>query len=169
MRDALHRAERALELLVRGAALLAGAVLFALMLLTVYSVVMRYVFNAPPYFTLDLSKMMLVPAVFFGLAYCGWTGGHIAVDLIGALGAPRLTRWIDAAVRLACVLVLGLTTWMLAGLAVDAREFEEATNLIEIPHHPFVWMMVAGAALYTAALAGLLARAVEGREDPPRS
>lgn len=158
-----------LDRIVRHFALAAGGVLFLLMLLTVYSVILRYVFNAPPFFTLDVSQMMLVPVVFFGLAYCGWTGGHIAVDLIETLGMPRLTRWTDIAVRFVCALVLGLLSWKLVGLAFDSAEFEEATNLIEIPYHPFVWVMVAGSVLYTVVLAALMLRAVRGQEDPPKS
>jgi len=158
-----------LDRIVRGFALVAGAVLFALMLLTVYSVIMRYVFNAPPFFTLDTSKMMLIPVVFFGLAYCGWTGGHIAVDLIGALAPGNIVRWVDVVVRLICASLLGLLTWQLVILARDAGELGEATNLIEIPHQPFVWLMVAGAGLYTAVLVALAARAIRGQPDPPRS
>ena len=161
--------DKLIEKGVRAIALLGGGVLFALMLLTVYSVVMRYVFNAPPYFTLDVSKMALVPVVFLGLAYCGWTGGHIAVDLIGALGRPRLTRWTDAGVRLVCAAFMGLYTWQLVKLAQDSLDFEEATNLIEIPHFPFVLVMAFGAALYGIVLLFLMARSIRGHDDPPRA
>jgi len=154
---------------VRASALLGGAVLFALMLLTVYSVVMRYLFNAPPYFTLDVSKMALVPVVYLGLAYCGWTGGHIAVDLVGALGRPALTRWTDAGVRLLCALLMGLYAWQLVKLAQDSLDFEEATTLLEIPHFPFILFMAFGAALYCVVLLFLMARSIRGRDDPPRA
>ena len=159
----------AIDRLVRFFALVAGSVLFGLMLLTVYSVVMRYAFNAPPIFTLDLSNMMLIPAVAFGIAYCGWTGGHIAVDLIGALGRPGLVRWTDAAVRLVCAAVIGLWAWKLAELAIDSREIGDATNMVQIPHYPFIWTMAAGAALYALVLVALAVRAYRGMEDPPSS
>ena len=70
--------------IVRAVALTGGIILFGLMLLTVYSVIMRYVFNAPPFFTLDTSKMMLIPVVFFSLAYCGWTGGMARINALYA-------------------------------------------------------------------------------------
>lgn len=160
---------RVVERGVRIAALVGGLVLMLLMLLTVYSVVMRYVFNAPPHFTLDASKMLLVPVVFLGLAYCGWTGGHIAVDLIGALGRPSLTRWTDVAVRLLCAALVGLLTWELAGLVASSIEFDEVTNLIELPHYPFVAVMVFGAGLYALVLVLLTLRSLAGKADPPRS
>ena len=155
--------------IVRAVALTGGIILFGLMLLTVYSVIMRYVFNAPPFFTLDTSEMMLIPVVFFSLAYCGWTGGHIAVDLIGLTGWPRLVRWTDICVRLVCAALIGLLTWKLVGLAFDAIEFDDVTNLIEIPHYPFVGVMIFGSGLYTVVLIALMIRAIRGQQDPPRS
>ena len=158
-----------LERTVRSFALLAGIVLFALMLVTVYSVVMRYVFNAPPLFTLDLSRMILIPIAVFGLAYCGWTGGHIAVDLIGTFGRPQLVRWGDVVIRGLCAGVIGLWTWMLVDLDFDSQEVGNATNMVQIPHHPFVWMMVVGGGLYALVLVALMLRSVRGEEDPPKS
>lgn len=155
--------------IVRFFAILAGIDLFGLMLLTVYSVVMRYVFNAPPFFTLDLSEMMLIPVVFFGLAYCGWTGGHIAIDLVGTLKMPALERVVDVAVRLACAAVVALWTWKLARLARDLQEVGNATNLVQIPHFPFVWAMVAGSGLFALACFGLALRSLRGQDDPPTS
>ena len=158
-----------LEKTVRSFALLAGMVLFALMLVTVYSVVMRYVFNAPPLFTLDLSRMILIPIAIFGLAYCGWTSGHIAVDLIGTFGRPQLVRWSDVCIRALCAGVIGLWTWKLVGLAIDSQEIGDATNMVQIPHYPFVWIMVIGCGLYTLVLVALMLRSVCGEEDPPTS
>jgi TRAP-type C4-dicarboxylate transport system permease small subunit len=127
------------------------------------------VFNAPPIFTLDASRMLLIPVVAFGLAYCGWTGGHIAVDLIGAVGPRWLVRWVDIVVRLVCAGVIGLWAWKLVGLAADSYEIGDATNMVQFPHYPFVWMMVAGAGLYALVLIALMMRALRGQEDPPRS
>lgn len=158
-----------LNRIVRFFALLCGVVLFALMLVTVYSVVMRYVFNAPPLFTLDLSRMLLIPVAVFGLAYCGWTGGHIAVDLIGALGRPRLVRCVDIIIRLVCAGFIGLWAWKLVGLALYSLEIGNATNMVQIPHHPFVWIMVMGVGLYAIVLFALARRAFNGEEDPPHS
>ena len=65
--------------------------------------------------------------------------------------------------------MIGLLTWKLVDLAIDAKDLGEATNLIEIPHHPFVWLMVIGSGLYTLVLVALMRRSVRGEEDPPKS
>jgi TRAP-type C4-dicarboxylate transport system permease small subunit len=158
-----------LEKTIRAFALFSGFVLFGLMLITVYSVVMRYAFNAPPLFTLDLSRMMLIPIAVAGLAYCGWTSGHIAVDLIGALGRPKFVRISDIIVRLLCAGMIGLWTWKLIHLALDSHEVGDATNMVQIPHYPFVWIMVASCGLFALVFLVLMMRTVSGKEDPPTS
>ena len=83
----------------------AGAALLWLMLLTVVAVVMRYVFNAPILGAQDISELSLAVVVFLGIPYCGWTGGHVAVDLISTVvgEAPAaLHRHPHAAARARC-------------------------------------------------------------------
>jgi hypothetical protein len=65
--------------------------------------------------------------------------------------------------------VIGLWTWMLVDLAFDSQEVGNATNMVQIPHHPFVWMMVVGGGLYALVLVALMLRSVRGEEDPPKS
>ncbi|MEK9685393.1 MAG: TRAP transporter small permease [Rhodospirillaceae bacterium] len=158
-----------LQKTIRAFALFSGFVLFGLMLITVYSVVMRYAFNAPPLFTLDLSRMMLIPVAVTGLAYCGWTSGHIAVDLIGTFGRPKLVRMSDIVVRCLCAWMVGLWTYKLIDLAIDSQEVGNATNMVQIPHYPFVWIMVASCGLFAIVFIGLMIRSIKGKEDPRTS
>ena len=84
-----------MERFVRLLALIGGLVLLCLMCLIVYSVFMRRVFNAPPLGVYDMAEVMLIPVVFFGLAYTGLTKGHIAVDLISVFAKRSVVRWSD--------------------------------------------------------------------------
>lgn len=149
MADEFGPRTRLLDRGVRVLALLGGMVLLWIMGLVVYSVCMRYFFNAPPLGVYDAAQVSLVPVVFFALAYTGWTGGHIAVDLIGSLGIPGLTRITDTFVRLVSTVLLGVLTWRAVINAGEALEFEEVTNLVEIPHFPFVCIMIFGAGVFT--------------------
>ncbi|MBM3609644.1 MAG: TRAP transporter small permease, partial [Alphaproteobacteria bacterium] len=76
-----------LDRFLRGMALAAGGVLLLLTFLTVVDVVLRYFFNAPFRGSLELTEYAMALIVFFSLAYAGWTGAHIAVDL--------LEKWLD--------------------------------------------------------------------------
>ena len=76
---------------LRVLALIGGGVLLVLMGYTVLDVVLRYVFNAPFSGSLELTEFAMSMIVFLGIAYCGWTGGHVAVDILERpLDDPRL-------------------------------------------------------------------------------
>ena len=165
MADEFGPATRVLDRGVRILAVLGGLVLLWIMGLVVYSVSMRYFFNAPPLGVYDAAQVSLVPVVFFALAYTGWTGGHIAVDLIGALGKPQLTRVTDTFVRLVSAILLGVLTWRGVLNAEEAIEFEEVTNLVEIPHFPFICIMIFGSAVFTVVSLVQAYRCMRGLND----
>lgn len=159
--------QRVLDRSVRAMAILAGASLLWLMVLVCYSVLMRRVFNAPPLGGTDIASVSLVPVVFLGFAYCAWTGGHIAVDVISSLNRPDITRWTDVVVRTLSGLLLGLLTWRCAVLFSDAAEIGEATELIEVPHSPFVAVMVLGSGVFALTFLVMAWRAWRGQPDAP--
>ncbi|ETX00769.1 MAG: hypothetical protein ETSY2_38515 [Candidatus Entotheonella gemina] len=132
------RAGRSVRLVDRGVrflAFLGGLALVWLMGLTVVAVIMRYVFGAPILGAQDISEMSLVLVAFLGLAYSGWTGAHIAVDLIGGMLPPGLTRWTDTVVRLIGAGLMAVVTWQTVRQGLDAAAYGEATNLVENPSH----------------------------------
>ncbi len=159
--------QRALDRLVRAMALVAGASLMWLMLLVCYAVLMRRVFNAPPLGGTDIASVSLVPVAFLGFAYCGWTGGHIAVDVISALKRPDITRWTDVVVRGLSAVLLGVLTWRCVVLFGDAAEIGEATELIEVPHTPFIGIMTFGTAVFALVFLVMAWRAWRGQPDAP--
>jgi len=156
---------------VRHLAILAGVTLLFLMLLTVYAVVMRYIFNAPILWALDYGRMGLVVLVFFGLGYCGLTGGHIAVDFIGVFASPRIVQISDVIVRSACVVLIGLMAWQGLQQGLDAFEMGEGTNELEIPLFPFFGVVAFGSIIYCFVLIIQVCRAARGDnlDDPGES
>jgi len=131
---------------------LGGALLLWLMLLTVVAVVMRYVFNAPILGAQDISELTLVAVVFLGLPYCGWTEGHVAVDVISAVVSERRLRIPDAVTRLLGGSLFLFLSWESIEQGLDAREYGAASNLVEIPHHPFFFLIGVCSFLYSMVL-----------------
>ncbi|MFQ5960773.1 MAG: TRAP transporter small permease [Candidatus Methylomirabilales bacterium] len=150
---------------VRLLAYLGGIMLLWLMGLTVVAVVMRYVFNAPILGAQDISELSLVLVVFFALAHCGWTGGHVAVDLIGTVLKPETLRWTDTLVRAISGLLFVYVTWQTMRQGLDALEFGEASNLVEIPHFPFILVVAFGSAVYALVLLVQAVRVARGLPD----
>ena len=159
--------EKALDRSVKAMAIMAGIALMGLMLVVCYAVFMRRVFNAPPLWGTDVASVLLVPVAFFGFAYCGWTGGHIAVDIISSLNRPNLTRWTDVIVRLLSAGMLGMLTWRCIVLLEDAIEIGEASELIEIPFAPFIVIMIIGSAVFTLTFLVMALRSWRGQPDAP--
>ena len=147
---------------VRHLAILAGVTLLFLMFLTVYAVIMRYVFNAPILWALDVARVGLVVLVFFGLAYCGLTGGHIAVDFIGIFAPPRIVQISDVVIRSICFVLIALMAWQAMQQGLDAIEMGEGTNELEIPLFPFFAVVAFGSVAYCIVLIIQVARAVRG-------
>lgn len=148
---------------VRLSALLSGIALLWLMGLTVVAVIMRYLFNAPILGAQDLSQVSLIVVVFPAMAYCGWTGGHVALDLIGTVLKADALRWTEGIVQAVCALLFLYITWQTWKRATDALQYGDATNLIEIPHWPFFLVIAAGSALYALVLFIHAIKASRGR------
>ena len=52
---------------------------------------LRYIFNRPFSGSLEVTEFAMSAIVFLGIAWCGWIGGHVAVDILERpLENPRL-------------------------------------------------------------------------------
>lgn len=156
--DPLDRAVRAL-------ALLAGAVLVLMVLLTVADVVMRYVFGAPIFGAQDLAQLGLLVVVFLSMAHCGRSGGHIAIEVITERLPRRVRRPIAAATAIIGATALLLLAWRAVIAGQRAAEFEAGSNLLGIPFAPFHGVIALGAALYALVLVADAVRALGGQRS----
>lgn len=62
------------------AAFLSGWIIFCLIFYNVYATIARYIFNAPPQGTTEISTYLIPVIAFLGLAYTLEVGKHIIVD-----------------------------------------------------------------------------------------
>ena len=148
-------------------AVVGGAVMLCLMALTVVAVTLRK-FNDPILGTQDLSEAGLTVVVFFAMAYSGWTGGHIAVDLIGNFVSQRRLAAVDAAVRIACGLFFLVAAWQSLSQGLDALEFGDGFNLLDIPHYPFYFVIAFGSLVFACVLVVLGLRSACGMPEIAR-
>lgn len=139
------------ERIFRTLALIGGCGLLLLLALTVAAVVMRKVFGSPLIGIFDISQVTLIVIVFSGMAYCGITRGHVAVDLFNDLFPSRVQKLLNVVVNLVTAALLGFMAWITVIRAFDAREINEATMMIFIPHFPFFLMAAVGLTAYAIA------------------
>lgn len=146
-------AERALVQLERAAralALLGGVLLVALAAFMTVDVALRAL-GAPLFGALDLVQLGLVVVVFAGIAHCGRTDGHVAVDLFFTRLGPRAAFAAELLVKLAALAILALLAWRMGWRAWTAAA-SDVSNLLQVPRQPFYAFAAAGIALYAAIL-----------------
>ena len=127
---------------------LAAAAVLAIMGISAFDIVARYIFNAPTSWAIEVSGYLLVAATFLGAAYAEKKGAHINVDiLVNNLSAkPRafltgLAAWLG-------VTFSAFAAWQSALFAyADYRNGTRFWGLLEtlqwIPQVPIVIGLVA--------------------------
>jgi TRAP-type C4-dicarboxylate transport system permease small subunit len=146
----LGTAERLFSRFLHALALIAGAILLVLMFYTVLDVILRYVFNAPFRSSLEFTQFCMAVVVFLGIAYCGWVGGHVAVDILERpLEKPGL-RWVPVVLTLASAALFAAIAWY--SLEDGIATMHRVSNMLRWPHWPFIFVTAAGSLLYAAVL-----------------
>lgn len=114
-------------------ALMGGAVLLGVALLTAWSTASGFFFGKPLPGDFELTQILVAVAVFSFLPYCQLTDANVTADLFTAGAGPRTV----AALRLlAALLALGISvllTWRTWAGMLDFRQFVETTTILKIP------------------------------------
>lgn len=77
-----EKTDRLIKYLTRIMAEISGWVMFSAMALVTLNVILRTFFNRPVLGTLEWVEILTSVTISFGLAYCAYTGSHIAIDFI---------------------------------------------------------------------------------------
>ncbi|MEM1298058.1 MAG: TRAP transporter small permease [Pseudomonadota bacterium] len=130
------REETLPERILRYAALGGGLALFGIMALVSISVFFRYLLGQPILGSQEIVEQGMAVVVMLAMPYTAMTGQHIRVDIFDRhLGAAG--RFIcDLVSRVIGIVVLALLIRKAADKALDAHEYEDVTNMLEIP----VWI-----------------------------
>jgi TRAP-type C4-dicarboxylate transport system permease small subunit len=135
---------------LRTLALISGGLLLVLMGFTVVDIVLRYAFNAPFSGSFEFTEFLMAAIVFLAVAYTGWTGGHIAVDLFERwLERPSL-RWLPAVISFAGAALFAVVAWQ-ATLETIAT-IDQISNMLRWPHYPFRFTVAFGSAMFALVL-----------------
>ncbi len=100
-----------------------GPLIMATMLVAVYGVVMRYVFNNPISWGIEISGFLLLGAIFAALAYTLQIDGHVSVDYGLSKMSPRkrlLSESVAALLALFFCVMFAEQCWLYFGSSVSA-------------------------------------------------
>lgn len=163
----LGRTEAALAGSWRALGMVGNAALFVIMLGVSADAVLRYAAGTPIIGTLEGVELLLVIAIFLGLAQTQAERGHIAVGVLTERlqGRPRALVAV-----LSSLLGLGLfaaMTWATGALALRSwRMGEYAAGLIAFPLYPSRTLVALGSLLLALQLLVELARALADLVKP---
>jgi len=103
-------AERVIDRLERVSSAVAAVFLFAIMLIIVADVTLRYVFNSPLQWAFDaISMYLMVGVFFFSLSDTLAGNGHVNVDLLYQRAPRRVQRFADfIGCALTCAVFVGI-------------------------------------------------------------
>lgn len=151
MRSAEDIISRITRIVVTGAACIAGGVLVFLMFMTTFSTVGRW-FGWPINGVFDLTHFTVLIMTFLGMAYAGFHGAHVTIELFFQHLGPRTQRNLNRFINLigcALFLVIAWRTYVQSELV---REINESSQLLEIPYFPFYWLAAFGALLFALVM-----------------
>ena len=143
-----HRWERRVEAIL---GVVASAILFAMMLLTVVDVVARYVFNRPLRGAFEVTELMLLVLIFAGLPLVSFADEHAVMDFIDRVLGRRGTRVLERGVQVVDTAFMFLLCWLVWLKADRIWAYRDATDVLRIVYGPFVYFMAV-----TLALAGVI-------------
>lgn len=138
--------ERFLRLL----AYISGVIILLLMVFTVVDVCLRYIFNAPLKSVYEFTEFVMAAIVFLGIAYTGWVGGHIAVDVFAKWLDRPAWRYVTAGLTFIGAVLFGIIAYR-AWLETFAT-IDQVSNRLGWPHFPFRLTVVLGSALLALVL-----------------
>ena len=137
---------------LRVLAYIGGFSIMVMMLVNVVDISMRYFFNRPLGSNVDITQMAMVVTVFSTLAYCGWTGGHVAVDILSELLPRSIILPLNVFGNfIGGALVLGIA-WQSFLAALDYAETGEVSWTLLIPQWPFLVVVAIGSFLFSLVL-----------------
>ncbi|MFD1795539.1 TRAP transporter small permease [Paracoccus aurantiacus] len=132
---------------------LAGLALIFMVVIISTGVVLRYMFGTPLLGLNEINQLTAVVLVMAALPYCTLHNGHVGVDVFDNAIGP-VGRFIgDVGSRLLSIFVLSVLVWRAGLKALDAWEYEDATNMLDLPIWPFYTVLAIGAALCVAVFA----------------
>ena len=137
-------------------ALLGGALLLMVVLLTAYSLLSGVILRAPLPGDFEMVEVGVAVAVFSFLPYCQVTGANVRADIFTSRASPRVVAMLTLLAALVAFAFSALMLWRMSAGLVDYWRYRETTAIIGFPIWiAFIPILVSLALLAVAAFMSL--------------
>ena len=128
---------------------LCGWLLAVLMVIICFDIIMRTI-GHPILGVAELSMIIMLTTVYFGLANCEQVHGHIVVDFLLDRVPPKTTKILNIACGILCFGTLVVCTYSMLLNTIDSYVGDEAmAGLVPIEIWPIKAIITIGLLLYT--------------------
>jgi TRAP-type mannitol/chloroaromatic compound transport system permease small subunit len=107
--------------------------IYAITLILVYEVVMRYAFNSPTIWAHETSEFFYAAHFLIGGAFALRWGAHVNIDAIYKYFPPRRRAIVDLFTWLVFYLFCGVLLWRAMAIAIDSVKIMEHTESVWAP------------------------------------
>jgi TRAP-type C4-dicarboxylate transport system permease small subunit len=114
------------------------------MMCVVFFNVVLSLFDKPILGAYEYVKLISAVIISFGLAHTGVVKGHVAVDLFMRRFSERIQAVVDSIVTTVVLGIVAIVTWGLAKFAYQNFKLHVATESMEIPLYPFIFIISFG-------------------------
>ena len=133
MKD-LNDVGRFLDRAIHGLGVLGGMLLPLNGLICTYEIVMRYVFNSPTIWVMEVSTYVVIASTFLALAYVLIEKAHVKVDFITHYLSPRTSILLEIITSLLAILFCFIFDWESGKMALTSLRLREVSpTLLKIP------------------------------------
>src|SRR5487761_722428 len=107
--------------------------LTAMMLITVFDVILRAIFNLPITGAYDLVQLFLVGTVFLSIPDVFLRDKNIVVDFVDHVFGARAVGALKLIANIVAVAFLTVLLWRMIPPALDSARFHEVSSVLSIP------------------------------------
>jgi TRAP-type transport system small permease protein len=144
--------DKVLRLITEKMAWVAMFAIVACMALVVTDVIRYQVVHEPLPGTHEVVELIAAVILSMGIGYLTFVRGHVSVGLLVDLFRPRVQAVFDLVTG---VIALGFTIWLTQGvfeMAIRNFNYGWVTGVLEIPRHPFMFLIALSLALACVVL-----------------
>ncbi len=134
----IDRFSRLNEKIVNSLNYLAIWALAAMMFLTFFNVLLRYLFNSPIYGGKELIEFLMAIVIPFSIAYCAKQKNHIGVDFVIENFSATTRKVIDMIMRFLMIVLFIPICWQTFLFIFEEFESNLTSPVLYIPVYPFV-------------------------------
>lgn len=165
----LQRVDRFLMPFENAANMFAALAIFLLMVLGVFQIVLRSLFNTPITGYIDLVELSMASMAFLGAAYCQRMGAHIRMELLVGRLRGRALWAAEIFGTLVALFIVAVLIWFSAGHFLRSYTLGDTTIDAEFPVWPSKLLVPVAFSLWFLRLLTQLWGSVRLFIDPDRT